>query len=141
MSKERIVLDSDLRYIDKGNLLRSRSELSVAKMLSFLGQNYEYDVSVVMPDGESVKIDFKAIEGGGRRSSGSSKDKYIEVVDSEEDAIKFKDIRKALPSLDIIAVGHSKYASRVSEIDSFFFFDSGNHMQSGSIFFPYRFIH
>ena len=60
MSKERIVLNSDLRYIDRGNLLRSRSELSIAKMLSFLGQNYEYDVNVTMPDGESVKIDFKA---------------------------------------------------------------------------------
>src|ERR687895_2268661 len=77
MTKERIVLNSDLRYIDKGNLLRSRSELSIAKMLSFLGQNYEYDVIVTMPDGESVKIDFKAEGGGGSN-------KYIEVVDSEE---------------------------------------------------------
>jgi hypothetical protein len=33
MTKERIVLNSDLRYIDRGNLLRSRSELSIAKML------------------------------------------------------------------------------------------------------------
>src|SRR5215217_4008546 len=97
MTKERIVLNSDLRYIDRGNLLRSRSELSVAKMLSFLTQKYEYDVNVRMPDGESLKIDFKT--GG---------NKYIEVVDSEEDAIKFKNIRKKLPTLDIIAVGHSR---------------------------------
>jgi 6-pyruvoyltetrahydropterin/6-carboxytetrahydropterin synthase len=124
MTKERIVLNSDLRYIDKGNLLRSRSELSIAKMLSFLGQNYEYDVNVKMPDGESIKIDFKAGVGN----------KYIEVVDSEEDAIKFKNIRDKLPTLDIIAVGHSKYASRIKEIDSLFFFDSANHMQTGSIF-------
>ena len=130
MSKERVVLDSDLRYIDKGNLLRSRSELSVAKMLSFLGRNYEYDVSVTLPDGTSVKIDFKI--GGEGEQHGDKK--YIEVVDSEEDAIKFKNIHEKLPTLDIIAVGHSKYASRINEIDSLFFFDSGDHMQTGSIF-------
>jgi 6-pyruvoyltetrahydropterin/6-carboxytetrahydropterin synthase len=101
-------------------------------MLSFLGQNYEYDVNVTMPDGESIKIDFKT-GGGGGGSSGSG-NKYIEVVDSEEDAIKFKNIREKLPTLDIIAVGHSKYASRINEIDSLFFFDSGDHMQTGSIF-------
>jgi 6-pyruvoyltetrahydropterin/6-carboxytetrahydropterin synthase len=78
MAKERVVLNSDLKYIDRGNLLRSRSELSVAKMLSFLTHKYKYDVNVRMPDGESLKIDFKI--GG---------NKYIEVLDSEEDAIKF----------------------------------------------------
>ena len=130
MSKERVVLDSDLRYIDKGNMLRSRSELSVAKMLSFLGRNYEYDVSVTLPDGTPVKIDFKI--GGEGEQHGDKK--YIEVVDSEEDAIKFKNIHEKLPTLDIIAVGHSKYASRINEIDSLFFFDSGDHMQTGSIF-------
>jgi 6-pyruvoyltetrahydropterin/6-carboxytetrahydropterin synthase len=123
MAKERIVLNSDLRYIDRGNLLRSRSELSVAKMLSFLDKDYEYDTDVKMPNGKSMKIDFKI--GG---------NKYIEVIDSEEDAAKFKTIREKLPTLDIIAVGHSKYASRISEIDSLFFFDSGDHIQTGSIF-------
>src|ERR671915_2086353 len=128
MAKERVVLNSDLRYIDRDNLLRSRSELSVAKMLSFINQDYEYDVSVTIPGGESVKIDFKT--GGG---SGSNS-KYIEVIDSEEDAIKFKKIQEKIPTLDIIAFGHSKYASRINEIDSVFFFDSGDHMQTGSIF-------
>src|SRR5688500_20085275 len=109
MTKERIVLNSDLRYIDRGNLLRSRSELSIVKMLSFLGQNYEYDVNVTKPDGESVKNDFKA---GGERGGGGN-NKYIEVVDSEEDAIKFRNIREKHPTLDIIAVGHSKYVSRI----------------------------
>lgn len=130
MAKERFVLNSDLRYIDRNNLLRTRSELSVAKILSFLSQDYEYDASVTTPDGESVRIDFKA--GGGGREGGN--DKYIEVIDSEEDAVKFKKIRDKLPTLDIIAVGHSKYASRINEMDSLFFFDSGNHMQTGSIF-------
>lgn len=122
MPKERVVLDSDLRYIDRGNLLRSRSELSVAKMLSFLGQNYQYDASVKLPDGKSLKIDFKA--GG----------KYIEVVDSEADAAKFRQVREQLPGLDIVAVGHSKYASKIKEMDSLFFYDSANNMQTGSIF-------
>jgi 6-pyruvoyltetrahydropterin/6-carboxytetrahydropterin synthase len=125
MTKERIVLNSDLRYIDRGNLFRSRSELSIAKMLSFLTQKYEYDVNVKMPDGESLKIDFKIW---------NNNNKYIEVVDSEEDANKFKNIRDKLPTLDIIAVGHSKYVSRTNEIDSLFFFDAGDHMQTGSIF-------
>jgi 6-pyruvoyltetrahydropterin/6-carboxytetrahydropterin synthase len=123
MAKERIVLNSDLRYIDRGNLLRSRSELSVAKMLSFLGHDYRYDVDVKLPDGKSVKIDF---------NTGGSK--YIEVVDSEHDVIKFKHVREQLPTLDIIAVGQSKHASRITEMDSLFFFDNANHTQTGSIF-------
>jgi 6-pyruvoyltetrahydropterin/6-carboxytetrahydropterin synthase len=123
MAKERIVLNSDLRYIDRGNLLRSRSELSVAKMLSFLGQNYHYDVNIKLPDGDSLKIDFKAADS-----------KYIEVVDSENDAIKFRHIREQLPTLDIIGIGHSKYASRISEMDSLFFFDNANQTSTGSVF-------
>jgi 6-pyruvoyltetrahydropterin/6-carboxytetrahydropterin synthase len=123
MAKERIVLNSDLRYIDRGNLLRSRSELSVAKMLSFLGHDYQYDVNLKLADGMSVKVDFQAGEG-----------KYIEVVDSEDEAIKFNRIRDELPILDIIAVGQSKYASRINEMDSLFFFDKTNHTQTGSIF-------
>ncbi|MDQ4100778.1 MAG: 6-carboxytetrahydropterin synthase [Thermoproteota archaeon] len=123
MAKERIVLDSDLRYIDRGKLLRSRSEFSVAKMLSFLNEDYEYDVSVRMPDDEYVKVDFKTTDN-----------KYIEVIDSEEDAIKFKNLHEKLPTLDIIAVGQSKYASRIDEINSLFLFDNTDHIQSGSIF-------
>jgi 6-pyruvoyltetrahydropterin/6-carboxytetrahydropterin synthase len=123
MANERVVLDSDLRYIDRGKLLRSRSELSVAKMLSFLGHDdYEYDADVKLPDGKSVKIDFKVST------------KYIEVVDSDSDAAKFKQVQEQLPSLDIIAIGHSKYASKIKEMDSLFFYDVADHMQTGSIF-------
>jgi 6-pyruvoyltetrahydropterin/6-carboxytetrahydropterin synthase len=131
MTNERVVLNSDLRYIDRGNLLRSRSELSIAKMLSFLGQDYEYNVNITIPGGESVRVDFRL---GGRLDDYSNNKRYIEVIDSEEDAIKFKTIREKMPTLDIIAVGQSKYASRIGEIDSLFFFDSGDHMQTGSIF-------
>ena len=122
MTKERVVLDSDLRYLDRGRLLRSRAELSVAKILSFLGQDYEYDSSVQLPDGKFMKIAFKV---GGR---------YIEVIDSEEDAARFRQVRERLPGLDIIAVGHSKYASKIKEMDSLFFYDEADKMQTGSIF-------
>lgn len=123
MPTERVVLDSDLRYIDsKGNLLRSRSEFSVAKMLKFLDKEYSYNVDVKLPDGNSVKVDFRA------------GDKYIEVIDSEADAVKFKQLCEQLPKLDIIAVGHSKYVSKINEMDSLFFFDDADRMQTGSIF-------
>lgn len=123
MPTERVVLDSDLRYIDsKGNLLRSRSEFSVAKMLKFLDKEYSYNVDVKLPDGKSVKVDFRA------------GDKYIEVIDSEADAVKFKQLCEQLPKLDIIAVGHSKYVSKINEMDSLFFFDDADRMQTGSIF-------
>ena len=123
MPTERVVLDSDLRYIDgRGNLLKSRAEFSVAKMLSFLGHDYKYGADVKLPGGKLVKIDFQA---GGR---------YIEVVDSDADAAKFKSVRDELPNLDVIAVGHSKYASKIEEMDSMFFFDSTDEMQTGSIF-------
>lgn len=123
MPMEKVVVDSDLRYKDsKGNLLRTRSEFSVSKMLSFLGQDYKYDVRVKLPNDKPLKIDFQV----GKR--------YIEVVDSEADAAKFKQIREQLPDLDIIAVGHSKYASKINEMDSLFFYDSADHMQTGSIF-------
>ena len=123
MTKESIVLNSDRKYIDGGNLLRSRSELSVAKILSFFNEGYEYDVDVKMPNGKYVKVDFK-----------TQGNKYIEVIESEEDTTKFKTIREKLPTLDIIAVGNSKYVSRITEIDSLFFFNSGDHLQTGSIF-------
>ncbi len=123
MPTERVVLDSDLRYIDsKGNLLRSRSEFSVTKMLLFLGQDYNYDVDVTMPGGKQIRIDFKI------------QDRYIEVIDSEADANKFRQVREKLPELDIIAIGHSKYASKINEMDSLFFFDNADNMQTGSIF-------
>lgn len=122
MADERVVLDSDLCYIYNGKLLRSRSELSVAKMLSFLGHDCQYGPIVKLPNGNAFKIDFKA------------GDKYIEVIDSEADAAKFRQVREQRPDLEIIAVGHSKYASKIGEMDSLFFYDSPDHMQTGSIF-------
>jgi 6-pyruvoyltetrahydropterin/6-carboxytetrahydropterin synthase len=120
---ERVVLNSDLRYLDsKGNLMRTRAELSVARMLAFLGHDYTYDHVLALADGTSVTVDF------------SSEGRYIEVIDSEADAAKFRRIKEQMPALDIIAVGHSKYSSRVGEMDSMFFYDDSDRTQTGSIF-------
>jgi 6-pyruvoyltetrahydropterin/6-carboxytetrahydropterin synthase len=119
---ERVVVDRDIKYIDhNGNLMRSRAELSISKLLSFLGIPYEYDVNMTFTDGSNTTIDFKTSEG------------YIEVVDSDADIDKFKRIKNEQPTINIIAMGHSKYAAKVSELDSLFFYDS-NYKQNGSIF-------
>lgn len=129
MTGERVLLDSDLRYLDgHGNLIRSRAEYSVAKMLSFLGHDYEYCTQVKISGGRqndsSVLIDFK-IKGA---------EKYIEVIDSEGDLYKFRKVKEEFPALDIIAFGHSKYASKVEELDSVFFYNNVDNVQTGSIF-------
>ena len=75
---ERVVLDNDIKYIDiKGNLFRSRAELSISKMLSFLGQNFEYDIPLKINNDDIVNVDFKI------------DDKYIEIIDCENDVNKF----------------------------------------------------
>lgn len=125
MPTERVVLNSDLRYLDsKGNLMRTRAELSVARMLDFLGHDYKYDQAVTLPDGTVVRVDFIV--------AGSNK--HIEVVDSEADAAKFRRIKEGMSALDIVAIGHSKYSSKVDEIDSMFFYDESERTQTGSIF-------
>jgi 6-pyruvoyltetrahydropterin/6-carboxytetrahydropterin synthase len=117
-----VVTDSDLKYIDqRGNLLRNRSELSTSNILSFLGHNYEYNVRVDLSESNFVYVDFKV------------DDKYIEVIDSESDIEKFKMVKRSLPKLKVIAIGHSNYAAKMSELESFFSFDSlSDHV--GSIF-------
>ncbi len=122
MVNERVVLNSDLRYLDSmGNLLRTRTELSVAKMLAFLGNQYKYNVSLKTDD-SSIQVDFAV------------GDKYIEVIDSEADVMKFKKIKERMPGLNIVAIGHSRYAGRLEEIESMFFYDESERTQSGSIF-------
>jgi 6-pyruvoyltetrahydropterin/6-carboxytetrahydropterin synthase len=129
MPTERVVLNSDLRYLDsKGNLMRTRAELSVARMLDFLGHDYRYDQAVTLQGGTVVRVDFIII------IAGNNNGKHIEVVDSEADAAKFRRIKEEMPALDIIAIGHSKYSSKVDEIDSMFFYDESERTQTGSIF-------
>ncbi len=53
MSTSSAILDSDFKYIDgKGNLLRSRTELSIAQMLEFLQIEYQYDYSLTLKTGK-----------------------------------------------------------------------------------------
>ena len=118
----RAELDRDIRYIDgHGNLLRSRTQYTLSKVLSYLGHNYEYDVKVNLRDNTYVTVDFKV------------GDQYIEIIDSEADIEKFKNIQSTKPDLKIIAFGHSKFAGRTTELESLFFFNFGE-TQVGSIF-------
>ncbi|HXP51837.1 MAG TPA: 6-pyruvoyl tetrahydropterin synthase, partial [Bacteroidia bacterium] len=83
---EKVVLDRDIKYFDNnGTLLRSRTEFSISKLLSFLGISYEYDAELDIRDGATTKIDFKI---------GNN---YIEIVDSKADLDKFMLIKQELP--------------------------------------------
>ena len=58
------LLDSDFRYIDKnGKMLKTRTELSISQMLSFLGLSYEYQPKISLPNGKTVTVDFKTERG------------------------------------------------------------------------------
>ena len=60
MATSPTILDSDFKYIDKkGNLLKTRTELTVAQMLSFLENEYEYNYEMTLKNGHKVKVDFK----------------------------------------------------------------------------------
>ena len=116
------VLDSDFRYIDKnGNLLKSRTELSIAQMLSFLGEEYEYDYTVELKNGSVITVDFKTKKG------------FIEVIDNENDIAKYRQIKEELPETKIMAIGHPKYSAQIKELEEVVFYDQ-KHPQTGSIF-------
>ncbi len=120
MASSPTILDSDFRYIDKkGNLLRSRTELTVAQMLTFLEEDYNYDYELSL-DGKTVKIDFETSKG------------LIEVIDNKEDIKKYKEIKTSLPEQKIMAIGHPKYASQIKELQDIVFYDKTP--QTGSIF-------
>lgn len=115
--------DKDIRYLDyKRVTYKSRTESTLAKLLSFLDDQFEYDVALTgLTDDRPVTIDFK------------TKNKYIEVVDSEADLQKFKAIKQKYPDLDIIAFGSSRYLAKVDELESVFLFDSQDD-ETSSIF-------
>ena len=119
MNKGNVVSDSDLRYIDgKGNLLRSRAELSVAKLLQYLDIDYEYDTK--LSDNSNIRFDFRTKMG------------LIEIIDSQEDVNKMSQIKKN-NNERVIAIGKSKYVSKITEIDSLFSYDNDS-LHTGSIF-------
>ena len=119
MATNSTIVDSDFRYLDKrNNLMRSRTELSIAQMLTFLNQEYEYDVTISTE--LDIKVDFK------------TKDGFIEVIDSNEDIKKYRTIKERLPGEKIMAIGHPQYAAQVKELEEIVFYDKSP--QTGSIF-------
>jgi len=123
MSSSPTILDSDFRYIDKkGTLLKSRTELSVSQMLSFLGTDYTYQHEIHLPSGKTISVDFATSDG-----------KLIEVIDSEQEIEKYKQVKREVPGAKIIAVGATKFAAKLKELDEVFFYDTKD-AQSGSIF-------
>lgn len=123
MTTNPAILDSDFKYIDKkGTLLKSRTELSVSQMLSFLGIDYDYQHQQSLPDGSKVTVDFRTSDG-----------KLIEVIDSDKDIGKYKQLKQTLPDAKIMAIGHPQFAAKVKEFDDIVFYDTKD-AQSGSIF-------
>lgn len=121
MTAKAEIVDSDFRYFDgQGNLLRTRTELAVAQLLSFLGRDYEYGHELHL-DGRSIRIDFKTERG------------LIEVIDGDDDIEKYRFVREHKDGPKIVAIGHPKHSARVGELDGLFFYDQKGP-QTGSIF-------
>jgi len=121
MTTSPIILDSDFKYIDKkGNLLKTRTELTVAQMLTFLENDYEYNYEMTLKNGDKVNIDFKTAKG------------FIEVIDNDEDIQKYKQIKEDYPEEKIMAIGHAKYVAQIKELQDIVFYDKTP--QTGSIF-------
>ncbi len=85
MNKGKVISDSDLRYIDgKGNMLRSRAELSVAKLLQYLGIDYEYDSK--MNNTSNARVDLRTKMGLfgviGRQEDG---DKLLQIKNKKSE--------------------------------------------------------
>ena len=117
------IQDKDIKYVDhEGLIYRSRTELTLAKLLSFLKHNFQYDVTVPgLTPSKHCTVDFK------------TDNKYIEVIDSDADLQKFKTIKEINPEIEIIGVGSSRYLAKIDELDSIFFYESYDN-DTSSIF-------
>ena len=121
MATSPTILDSDFKYIDKkGNLLRTRTELTMAQMLSFLEEDYQYNHKLILKNGEEVTVDFKTKKG------------LIEVIDNDEDIEKYKQIKEDFPDDKVMAIGHAKYVAQIKELQDIVYYDKTP--QTGSIF-------
>ena len=121
MTTSPTILDSDFKYIDKkGNLLKTRTELTVAQMLAFLENDYDYNHEITLKNGTKVKIDFKTEKG------------LIEVIDNDKDIEKYKQLKEDFPEKKIMAIGHAKYVAQIKELQDIVFYDKTP--QTGSIF-------
>ena len=115
------VIDSEFRYIDKkGNILKTRTELTIAQMLNFLDIEYEYDKKITLDDNSTVSIDFGTEKG------------LIEVIDSDAEIEKYKKVKNKFTKEKIIAVGGAKHVAQINELQDMMFYDKTP--QTGSIF-------
>ena len=113
------ITDSDFRYVDgRGNMMRSRTELSVAKLLDFLHKEYEYGCPV--PGQPTLRASFRTSDG------------YIHVLDGDADIAAYAELRSRLEGTPVIGVGHPRLASRLAEIDDIILYS--DTPQTGSIF-------
>ncbi len=81
MTTNPTILESDFKYIDKnGNLMKTRTELTISQMLDFLNIKYQYNYKLEI-SGKTVNVDFKTDNG------------LIEVIENEDDIKKYKDIK------------------------------------------------
>lgn len=119
---ERTLVNKDIKYIDNGKVFKNRTALTISKILSFLGKDYENNVELKLRNNSVLTIDFRLDEN-----------KYIKIIDSELDADQFNLIKTDYPELEIIAIGKSKYYGKSNEVDSVFFYDDPDQ-KIGSIF-------
>ena len=119
MSSDIIITDSEIRYRDKrGNMMRSRTELSIARMLEFLQIPYEYDVVI---DAETqLRVDFKTDRG------------LIEIINNDADLARFDRIRSIAHDQKVIAMGRPQHVARTEEMSDIAFYDA--KPDTGSIF-------
>lgn len=111
-----MITDRDLRYNDGKNLLRSRTELSIAKLLQYLNIPYEYNTKILI-DNKEYFIDFKI------------NNKFIEVIDSREDLAKFNALKD---KVDILGIGSAINVGKQEELSQLFVFN--DNTEYGSIF-------
>ena len=120
MTTNPTILESDFKYVDKnGNLMKTRTELTISQMLDFLNIKYEYNYKLEI-SGKTVNVDFKTDNG------------LIEVIENEDDIKKYKDIKELSPETKIMAVGLPEFASKLTELQEIVFYDQSP--QTGSIF-------
>jgi 6-pyruvoyltetrahydropterin/6-carboxytetrahydropterin synthase len=113
-------LDKDLKYISdrKKKLIKNRTGYTLSKLLDFLEIDYQYNEPIV---NSNASIDFKI------------GDKFIKIIDNEEDLDEFKNINEKFPLIDLVAVGKSPFMGKINELESIFFFDKQSE-HIGSIF-------
>jgi len=116
--------DADFRYMDKkGNILKTRTQLTISQMLDFFGIEYEYDHKITLGDGSTITMDFKTPKG------------LIKVVDGEDDMAHYERVKNEYATDDaarIIAVGNARHVARADEMSQMVCYDEAP--QTGSIF-------